>query len=434
MRQRWCSLRHALPRSRRGARGRVAEGPRDLRYESGGSVGPADQPTAADARAINTSAAPDATDPDATPSRVIVARCRAGPLLMDVSSAPAVTPSRPQPPLSAKVALAAVAWWGLYVVNDRVWDTVVYDWAGLAEGSRWGEAAHFFFYDITKIALLLTGVIFVVTVLRSFMSRRADAGAARRSPRGRRQRRSPPGSGWSTPFCSCSAVPAFIGFVAAGVPLGVTLSFLIASPMVNEVAIVLLFGLFGWKITALYIAAGCASPSSPGIVLGRLHLERWVEPFVFETRLRGKVIDSPQRAVVGRPHRRWAARRSSPSSARSGPTCWSASASARRSTGGSPRTGSPTMRRRASLGVPIAVGLGVPLYSNAAGVLPLVEALHDKGLPMGTVLAFMMSVVALSMPEMILLRRVLKPQLIATYVGVVATGILATGYLFNLVL
>jgi uncharacterized protein len=226
-------------------------------------------------------------------------------------------------------------------------------------------------------------------------------------------------------------VPVFMGFVAAGVPLGVTMSFLIASPMVNEVAIVLLFGLFGWQITALYIVSGLTIAVVAGTVLGRMKLERWVEPFVFETKLRGKQIDPSQglswddrlqmareevvsilRKVwpyllvgigVGAVIHGWA------------PEEWFAE----HATG--------------LLGVPIAVGIGIPLYSNAAGVIPLVEVLYDKGMPMGTLLAFMMSVVALSLPEMILLRRVLKPKLIATYVGVVATGILATGLLFNLV-
>ncbi len=290
---------------------------------------------------------------------------------------------------------------------------------------------HFFFYDVTKIALLLTGVIFVVTILRSFMSVERTRAVLGRHREGVGNLAAA-GLGVVTPFCSCSAVPVFIGFVAAGVPLGVTLSFLIASPMVNEVAIVLLFGLFGWEITALYIAVGLFIAVIAGMVLGRLNLERWVEPFVFETKLRGKQIDPSiglswdDRIQMGREEvvsilrkvwpyllvgigvgaviHGWA------------PEDWFAE----HATG--------------VLGVPIAVLIGVPLYSNAAGVLPLVEVLHDKGLPMGTVLAFMMSVVALSLPEMILLRRVLKPKLIATYVGVVAAGILSTGFLFNLIL
>jgi uncharacterized membrane protein YraQ (UPF0718 family) len=329
------------------------------------------------------------------------------------------------------VAAAALLWWFLYSRNRPFWNWAVFDVAGLDGASRLGESVHFFFYDVTKIALLLSGVIFAVTILRSFMSverTRALLG-------GRHEgvgNVAAAGLGVVTPFCSCSAVPVFIGFVAAGVPLGVTMSFLIASPMVNEVAIVLLFGLFGWEITALYIASGLVIAVAAGMVMGRLRLERWVEPFVFETKLRGKQVDPSQglswddRIQMGREEVASILRKVWPyllvgigvGAAIHGwaPEDWFAD----HATG--------------LLGVPIAVVIGVPLYSNAAGVLPLVEVLYDKGIPMGTVLAFMMSVVALSLPEMILLRRVLKPRLIATYVGVVATGILATGLLFNLVL
>ena len=325
----------------------------------------------------------------------------------------------------------AVVWLFLYRANLPFWDWIVYDVSGLDETTRVGGAVHFFLYDTTKIALLLTGVIFVVTVLRSFMSverTRALLG-------GRREGVGnvvAAGLGVATPFCSCSAVPAFIGFVAAGVPLGVTMSFLIASPLVNEVAIVLLLGLFGWKITLLYIAGGMTIAVVSGFVLGKMRLERWVEPFVFETRLHGKVIDSAEglswddRIAMGREEvgailrKIW-------------PYLLVGIALGAAIHGWVPEQWIADNASSGLWGVVVAVGLGVPLYSNAAGVLPLVETLHDKGLPMGTVLAFMMSVVALSMPEMILLRRVLKKPLIATYVGVVTTGILATGYLFNLV-
>lgn len=329
------------------------------------------------------------------------------------------------------VAAGAVGWWSLYHWNRPFWDWLMYDVFGLRAQSRLGESIHFFFYDVSKIALLLTGVIYLVTVLRSFMSVERT-----RALLGRRRQGvgnvAAAGLGVVTPFCSCSAVPVFIGFVAAGVPLGVTLSFLIASPMVNEVAIVLLFGLFGWQIAALYVGFGLLIATVAGTVLGKMKLERWVEPFVFETKLRGKVIDPA--AGLTWDDRLQMAREEVVSILRKvwpylfvgiglgaaihgwAPENWFAD-----------HAGGP-------LGVPIAVGLGVPLYSNAAGVLPLVEALHDKGLPMGTVLAFMMSVVALSLPEMILLRRVLKPKLIATYVGVVAFGILLTGYLFNAII
>lgn len=331
----------------------------------------------------------------------------------------------------ATVAAGAALWVALYRVNLPFWDWLLSDVVGIDLASRFGEAVHFFCYDVTKIALLLTGVIFVVTVLRSFMSverTRALLGG-RREGIGNVAAAS---LGVVTPFCSCSAVPVFIGFVAAGVPLGVTLSFLIASPLVNEVAIVLLFGLFGWQVTALYIAAGLAVAVVAGFVLGRMHLDGWIEPFVFETRLRGQPVDPSKglswddRLEMGREEVVTILRKIWPyllvgvglGAVIHGwmPADWFAT----HATG--------------LLGVPIAVAVGVPLYSNAAGVLPLVEALHDKGLPMGTVLAFMMSVVALSLPEMILLRRVLKPKLIATFAGVVATGILAIGFFFNAVL
>lgn len=331
------------------------------------------------------------------------------------------------------VAAAAVVWWVLYAGNARFWSWLLGDAIGMDEGTRLRDAVEFFLYDTVKIALLLTGIIFAVTVLRSFLSverTRAMLG-------GRREGVGnvvAAGLGVATPFCSCSAVPGFIGFVAAGVPLGVTMSFLIASPMVNEVAIVLLFGLFGWQVAALYAAAGLVVAVVAGWIIGRLRLERWVEAFVFETTIRGAPIDPsrgftwPDRFRMGIEEVRTILRRVWPFLVvgigvgavihgwvpedffveYAGPD-------------------SPAA-------VPVAVLFGIPLYSNAAGILPLVEALHAKGLAMGTVLAFMMSVVALSLPELILLRRVLKPQLLGTFVGVVAAGILAVGFLFNAVL
>lgn len=325
---------------------------------------------------------------------------------------------------------AAFAWVVGYLVNGTFWDRIVYDLMGLDPESRFGEAVHFFVYDTTKILLLLGGIIFIVTVLRSFVTierTRALLG-------GRREgfgNVAAAGLGVVTPFCSCSAVPAFIGFVAAGVPLGVTLSFLIASPMVNEVAVILIFGMFGLKVAVMYVTFGLLVAIVAGYVLGRFGLERWVEPFVFETKLRGELVepstDMPWEdrlslgwqevktiitkiwpyllvgIAIGAAIHGWA------------PEEFFASVAG---------SGNP-------LAVPFAVLLGIPLYSNAAGVIPLVQALSDKGVALGTVLAFMMAVVALSLPEMILLRRVLQPKLLATFVAVVGTGILAVGYLFN---
>jgi hypothetical protein len=320
-----------------------------------------------------------------------------------------------------------------YRLNGPAWDRLLFDAAGLDPASRFGESVRFFCYDTVKITLLLTGIIFVVTVLRSYMSverTRALLGG-RREGVGNVMAA---GLGVVTPFCSCSAVPAFIGFVAAGVPIGVTLSFLIASPLVNEIAVGLLVSMFGWTIAALYVAAGLTVAVVAGWTLGRLGVQRWVEPFVFETRLRGDVVEDTtaltfsDRLAMGREEVVTILRRIWPyllvgiglGAVIHG---WAPADFFTRYAG----PGN-------AFGVIVAVGIGVPLYSNAAGVMPLVQVLHDKGLPMGTLLAFMMSVVALSLPELILLRRVLKLPLLAAFVGVVATGIIAVGYLFNALL
>jgi uncharacterized membrane protein YraQ (UPF0718 family) len=309
----------------------------------------------------------------------------------------------------------------------------VYDVAGLAPASRLGSGVQFFFYDSIKIALLLVGIIFAVTVLRSFMSverTRALLGGKREGVGNVMAA----GLGVVTPFCSCSAVPAFIGFVAAGVPLGVTLSFLIASPLVNEVAIGLLFGMFGIGPTLLYVGAGLVIAIVAGFVLGRLKLERWVEPFVFETRLGGQVID-PSVGLTWDDRIQMGVEEVGLILAKIWPYLLVGIALGAVIHGWAP---ADFFAQYAGAGNPfavlIAVLVGIPLYSNAAGVMPLVLALHDKGLPMGTLLAFMMAVVALSLPEMILLRRVLKPPLIATFVAVTAVGIIAVGYLFNAVI
>ncbi|MBU4336548.1 MAG: permease [Actinobacteria bacterium] len=342
---------------------------------------------------------------------------------------------RAKTPVGRWVGLGAavVVWFALYQVNLPLWDWAVYRVLGLDADSQLGSGVHFFFYDSVKIVLLLVGIIFAITVLRSFMSverTRALLGG-RREGVGNVMAA---GLGVVTPFCSCSAVPAFIGFVAAGVPLGVTMSFLIASPLVNEVAIALLFGMFGIGPTLMYIGAGLVIAIVAGFTMGRLKLERWVEPFVFETRLGGQLIDSTVgltwddriqmgvEEVVSILRKIW-------------PYLLVGIGLGAAIHGWAP---ADFFARYAGAGNPfavlIAVGIGIPLYSNAAGIMPLVQALHDKGLPMGTLLAFMMAVVALSLPEMILLRRVLKPPLIATFIAVTGAGIVAVGYLFNAVI
>ena len=335
--------------------------------------------------------------------------------------------------LGGLLAAAAGLWVLAYWINERIWDWLFYDVFGMAADDRLTETLHFFFYDTVKIGLLLTGIIFVVTVLRSFMSveRTRQLLGGKREGLGNVMAA---GLGVITPFCSCSAVPAFIGFVSAGVPIGVTLSFLIASPLANEIAIGLLWSLFGWQIAALYVVAAVAIAIVAGWILGRLHVERWVEPFVFETTLKGQPIDPSagltmdQRVQMGIEEvgtiwrKIW-------------PYLLVGIGLGAVIHGWVPTDFFTTYANSDNpLGVVVAVIIGVPLYSNAAGIMPLVEVLYSKGLPMGTVLAFMMSVVALSLPEMILLRRVLKPQLLATFAAVVATGIIAVGYLFNVIL
>jgi uncharacterized membrane protein YraQ (UPF0718 family) len=331
------------------------------------------------------------------------------------------------------LTVLAAGWLAAYEANGPLWDWLLYDAAGLSPDGRLGSGVRFFLYDTVKITLLLMGIIFVVTVLRSFMSierTRALLGG-RREGVGNVMAA---GLGVVTPFCSCSAVPAFIGFVAAGVPIGVTLSFLIASPLVNEIAVGLLATMFGWRIAGAYIAAGLVIAVVAGWVLGRLGVARWVEPFVFETRLGGQSIDSTaglsldDRLRMGREEVVTILRKIWPyllAGIGVGALIhgWAPEDFFTRYAG----AGNP-------FGVLVAVAVGVPLYSNAAGVMPAVQALYDKGLPMGTLLAFMMAVVALSLPEMILLRRVLKPQLIGVYLAVVASSIVAVGYLFNILL
>jgi len=342
---------------------------------------------------------------------------------------------RPGTPTRRWVGLSAAAaiWVVLYQANEPFWTWLIRDVAGMDLTGRAGSAVLFFCADTVKIALLLVGIIFVVTVLRSFMSlerTRAMLGGKREGV-GNVMAAS---LGVVTPFCSCSAVPAFIGFVAAGIPIGVTMTFLIASPLVNEIAIGLLFGMFGLGPTLLYVVAGLTVAIVAGMILGRLGVEKWVEPFVFETRLGGQVIDTTagltwdDRIQMGVEEVATILRKIWP--------YLLVGISLGAAIHGWAPTDFFTTYANASnpLGVFVAVLIGIPLYSNAAGVMPLVQSLYGAGLPMGTLLAFMMSVVALSLPEMILLRRVLKPQLIATFVGVVGTGIVAVGYLFNIVL
>jgi uncharacterized membrane protein YraQ (UPF0718 family) len=346
--------------------------------------------------------------------------------------ASAGAPRLPRLRLLGAALAACAAWVAAIKLLAPLWDWLLGNVVGLDLHSRVGESVRFFFYDSTKIALLLAGIVFAVAVLRSFLSvertrallggRREGVGNAMAA-----------GLGVATPFCSCSAVPAFIGFVSAGVPLGVTLSFLIASPLVNEVAVVLLAGLFGVGVAALYIASGLSIAIVAGVVLGRLRLERYVEPFVFETHL--PVCADPAAGLQWSDRFAYARGEVRAILGKVWPYLLAGIALGAVIHGWVPQDALASIAGSHNpLAVPAAVLMGVPLYSNAAGVLPLIEALHAKGVAMGTLLAFMMAVVALSLPEMILLRRVLKVRLIAIWAGVVAVSICLVGFLFNLVL
>jgi len=304
---------------------------------------------------------------------------------------------------------------------------------GLSRDSRLGEAVHFFLYDTPKVLLLLTGVVFLMGVIQTFFApeRTRALLAGRRLGMGNVLAAH---LGIVTPFCSCSAVPLFIGFLSAGVPMGVTFSFLIAAPMVNEVALVLLFGLFGWQVAGLYLVLGLAVAILAGLVIGKLKMERYLEEWVREIHM-GQTAARPDQdyAWVERFEAGWRHVREIVGKV------WlyvlGGIALGAGIHGYVPEDFMASiMGREAWWSVPAAVLLGVPMYTNAAGVIPVVEALIGKGAALGTVLAFMMSVIALSAPEMIILRKVLKPRLIAVFAGVVAAGILLVGYLFNIVL
>jgi len=308
-----------------------------------------------------------------------------------------------------------------------------FDLIGLSPGSRLGEAVHFFLYDTPKVLLLLISVVFLMGVVHSWISpERTRAWLAGR-PLGLGNVMAA-SLGIVTPFCSCSAVPLFIGFLSAGVPLGVTFSFLISAPMVNEVALALLFGLFGWKVAALYLGLGLAVAIVAGLVIGRLGMEHHLEDWV-------RAIQVGVAPDLGNATPTWRDRLGSGVAhvkeivGRVWPWLIAGIAVGAGIHGYVPEDlMAGIMGKEQWWAVPAAVLLGVPMYSNAASILPVIQALLGKGAALGTALAFMMSVIALSAPEMIILRKVLKPTLIAVFAGVVAAGIMLVGFVFNAVL
>jgi uncharacterized membrane protein YraQ (UPF0718 family) len=331
----------------------------------------------------------------------------------------------------AILASAFVIWLAAYNAIQPLANWISYSAIGLAKASHLGEAVAFFLYDVPKILLLLSGMVFLISIVRTFFSperTRALLGGKREGV----------GNilaamlGIVTPFCSCSAVPLFIGFVEAGIPLGVTFSFLIAAPTINEVAVILLFGLFGWKVAALYVVSGLVVAIVAGFIIGRLKMEKHVSDFVWKVH-RKVNVDGEKLTWSDRVERAWGSVKQIVGKV------WlyvvTGIAIGAGIHGYVPEDAlASILGEKAWWSVPVAVLLGIPLYSNAAGIVPIVGTLIEKGASVGTALAFMMSVIGLSLPEAVILKRVLKMPLLVTFFVVIAVAIILTGYLFNLIL
>lgn len=322
-------------------------------------------------------------------------------------------------------------WYAFYHWLKPLTDFIIYNILGLEQGKHFSEALRFFIFEFPKVILLLVLIIFFVGILRSYFSPEKT----RKILGGRSQFT---GNilggllGIVTPFCSCSAIPLFIGFVESGVPLGVTFSFLIAAPMINEVAVILLFGLFGWKTALIYVTTGLLIAIIAGWVIGKLKLEKWVEEWVYKTNFGENSIKSGKitfsdRITFGKNAVKEIVRK-----------VWVYVAIGI-GVGAGAHGYIPDdflaglMGKGTGYSVPLSVLIGIPLYSNAAGIVPIVAVMIEKGASLGTSLSFMMSVIGLSLPEMIILRKVLRMPLILTFIGIVAAGIMVVGFLFNLV-
>lgn len=325
----------------------------------------------------------------------------------------------------------AVLWLCIYQALIPLSELIVQQLPVAREG-RLGSALQFFFYDTPKVLMLLTAVVMVMGMVNSYFTpeRTRALLAGRREGVANCMAAS---LGIVTPFCSCSAVPLFIGFVQAGVPLGVTFSFLISAPMVNEVALTLLFAMFGWKVAGLYLGMGLMIAIFSGWVIGRLNMEAHLEDWVRNMPKVHADLDASGLTLDDRLQAGFAAVREIVGKV--WPYILAGIAIGAGIHGYVPEDFMASfMGKDVWWAVPVSVLIGVPMYTNAAGIIPIVEALLAKGAALGTVLAFMMSVIALSLPEMVILRKVLKPRLIATFIGVVATGIILVGYVFNAVL
>ncbi len=322
-------------------------------------------------------------------------------------------------------------WLLIYRFLQPLTDLFVESVPGLVKGEHLTEALRFFIFELPKVLLLLTLIIFIVGIIRSYFS----AEKTRKILEGKSLFT---GNilasllGIVTPFCSCSAIPLFLGFVESGIPLGVTFSFLIASPMINEVAVILLFGLFGWKTALIYIITGLTIAITAGWIIGRLKLQHWVQDWVYENKYGDSEIAGESITFADRVRLGYSAVREIVGKVWIYVAIGIAVGAAAH--GFVPQDYmAALMGRSAWYSVPLSVIIGVPLYSNAAGIIPIVSVLIEKGASLGTSLAFMMAVIGLSLPEMIILKKVLKLQFILTFAGIMAIGIMIVGFLFNFI-
>ena len=322
-------------------------------------------------------------------------------------------------------------WIILYIAIEPAANGIVYDILGMDKSSRLTEAIRFFIFEVPKVLLLLTLIVFIVGIIRSYFSPERTRAALEGKPLfvGNVMAGT---LGIVTPFCSCSAIPLFLGFIESGIPLGVTFSFLIAAPMINEVALVLLLGLFGWKTALLYVTTGLFISIFSGWLIGKLKLEKWVEDWVYELKAGKSVIENEKLTINDRIDAGITAVREIVSKV------W-VYIVAGIAIGAGIHGYVPADFMASFMGkdvwysVPLAVLLGVPMYSNAAGIIPIVQVLLEKGASLGTSLAFMMAVIGLSLPETIILKKVLKYPLIFTFIGIVSLGIMIVGFLFNMI-
>ena len=320
-------------------------------------------------------------------------------------------------------------WLLIYHNLQPVTDWFIDTQLGLTKGAHLTEALRFFVFEFPKVMLLLTLIIFFVGIIRTYFTpeRTRKALEGKKTFTGNVMAST---LGIVTPFCSCSAIPLFLGFVESGVPLGVTFSFLIAAPMINEVAIILLYGMFGWKVAAIYVGTGLTIAIIAGWIIGLLKLEKWVEPWVYQTHVGESGLEEDQLTFVKRINLGYAAVTEIVGKVWLYVAFGIAVGAAAH--GYVPEEFmAALMGKSAWYSIPLSIIIGIPLYSNAAGIVPIVAVLIEKGASLGTALAFMMSVIGLSLPEMVILRKVLKLPLIFTFIGIVGFGIMIVGYLFN---